>query len=226
MPTTPCPPHHYCIPAATSAEDAFECAGSHARETLQRGVAPERCGLPRALSLELDDPATAERGVQHEATAVQACSRTPPSASSSLVSRRAHTRSRRDYGCVPHPRRRPHLPHPLSALRLLYNPARTKPPLSPRPTSHARNADLRARAISPLEIIEFFFLVCFTIEMLFKLIAMGFVFHRNAYLRSAWCAATLPRASWVRGLGRFTKWEAVCGRVRACACVRACARMG
>ena len=64
------------------------------------------------------------------------------------------------------------------------------------------------------------------IEMLFKLIAMGFVFHRNAYLRSAWCAATLPRASWVRGLGRFTKWEAVCGRVRACACVRACARMG
>ena len=79
---------------------------------------------------------------------------------------------------------------------------------------------------SPLEIIEFFFLVCFTIEMLFKLIAMGFVFHRNAYLRSAWCAATLPRASWVRGLGRFTKWEAVCGRVRACACVRACARMG
>ena len=67
--------------------------------------------------------------------------------------------------------------------------------------------------------------MCFTIEMLFKLIAMGFVFHRNAYLRSAWCAATLPRASWVRGLGRFTKWEAVCGRVRACACVRACVRV-
>ena len=73
----------------------------------------------------------------------------------SLAVAPTHARAR-DYGCVPHPRQRPHLPTPFRPPTPLQSP-RTKPPSHPGPRRMHGNADLRARAISPLEIIEFFF---------------------------------------------------------------------
>lgn len=34
--------------------------------------------------------------------------------------------------------------------------------------------------------VELCFIIAFAIEMAFKVIAMGFVFERNSYLRSGW----------------------------------------
>lgn len=40
--------------------------------------------------------------------------------------------------------------------------------------------------LSPQEKLEYFFLIIFSIEAAMKIIAYGFLFHQDAYLRSGW----------------------------------------
>lgn len=40
--------------------------------------------------------------------------------------------------------------------------------------------------MSPQEKLEYFFLIVFSIEAAMKIIAYGFLFHPDAYLRSGW----------------------------------------
>ena len=42
------------------------------------------------------------------------------------------------------------------------------------------------------ETIELIFLISFTIEMVIKIVAEGFLMHRHAYLRSGWCPPPPP----------------------------------
>ena len=55
------------------------------------------------------------------------------------------------------------------------------------PDRRAVLAALRAVRRSAGETIELIFLISFTIEMVIKIIAEGFLMHRNAYIRSGWC---------------------------------------
>lgn len=40
--------------------------------------------------------------------------------------------------------------------------------------------------LAPQEKLEYFFLIVFSIEAAMKIIAYGFLFHQDAYLRSGW----------------------------------------
>ena len=44
----------------------------------------------------------------------------------------------------------------------------------------------RVTAPPPQEKLEYFFLVVFSVEAAMKIIAYGFLFHQDAYLRSGW----------------------------------------
>lgn len=43
-----------------------------------------------------------------------------------------------------------------------------------------------AARLPPQEKLEYFFLIVFSIEAAMKIIAYGFLFHQDAYLRSGW----------------------------------------